>query len=46
MGCIEEVAYTMGFITKRELLALAEPLLKSGYGKYLQNIIDDRPNYK
>jgi len=46
IGCIEEVAYTMGFITKRELLALAEPLLKSGYGKYLQNIIDDRPNYK
>lgn len=35
IGCVEEVAYRMGFITKERLLELSEPLLKSGYGKYL-----------
>lgn len=35
VGSIEEAAYEMGYITKKELVALAEPLLKSGYGKYL-----------
>lgn len=35
VGCIEEVAYRMGFITREELHKLAEPLLKSGYGNYL-----------
>jgi glucose-1-phosphate thymidylyltransferase len=39
IGCIEEVAYRKGFITAAELKALAEPLLKSGYGDYLMNII-------
>lgn len=39
IGCIEETAYTMGYITKAQLLELAEPLLKSGYGKYLQQIV-------
>lgn len=39
IGCIEETAYTMGYITKVQLLELAEPLLKSGYGKYLQQIV-------
>ncbi|MDK2910460.1 MAG: glucose-phosphate thymidylyltransferase [Bacteroidales bacterium] len=38
IGCIEEVAYRRGFINKEQLLNLAEPLLKSGYGKYLQKI--------
>ncbi|WP_236974782.1 glucose-1-phosphate thymidylyltransferase RfbA [Membranihabitans maritimus] len=38
IGCIEEVAYRMGFIDKDQLLELAKPLLKSGYGKYLQRI--------
>ena len=38
IGCIEEVAYRNGFITREQLLALAEPLRKSGYGKYLQSI--------
>ncbi|NKI26860.1 glucose-1-phosphate thymidylyltransferase RfbA [Arenibacter sp. 6A1] len=35
IGAIEEVAYTMGYISKEQLHALAQPLLKSGYGKYL-----------
>jgi glucose-1-phosphate thymidylyltransferase len=38
IGCIEEVAYRMGFITKDQLLALAKPLEKSGYGVYLKNL--------
>jgi len=38
IGCIEEVSYRMGFITKQELLELAKPLEKSGYGTYLKNL--------
>ena len=38
VGCIEEIAYRMGFIDKQQLLKLAEPLLKSGYGDYLMRI--------
>ena len=38
IGCIEEVAYRMGFISKEELLQQAKLLLKSGYGQYLHNI--------
>ena len=38
IGCIEEVAYRMNFITKDQLLALAKPLEKSGYGTYLKNL--------
>ena len=40
IGCIEEVAYLEGFISKEQLLALAEPLKKSGYGTYLFDLID------
>jgi len=39
IGCIEEVAYKMDFINKTELNKLAEPLLKSGYGEYLQQLM-------
>lgn len=35
IGAIEEAAYEMGYISKEQLVALAEPLLKSGYGKHL-----------
>lgn len=35
ISCIEEIAYKKGFINKNELLALAEPLMKTDYGKYL-----------
>ncbi len=38
IACIEEIAYKKGFISKEQLLVLAEPLLKSGYGEYLQHI--------
>jgi glucose-1-phosphate thymidylyltransferase len=40
VGCIEEVAYNMGFIDKQSLKEIAEPLLKSGYGEYLLNMIE------
>lgn len=40
IGGIEEVAYRMGFIDKEQLRKLAEPLVKSGYGQYLLNILD------
>ena len=38
IGCIEEAAYYSGFINKDQLLKLAEPLIKSGYGDYLVRI--------
>lgn len=38
IGCIEETAYKMGYITRDKLQELAAPLLKSGYGKYLQQL--------
>lgn len=38
IGAIEEVAYTMGYISKEQLHKLAQPLLKSGYGTYLMNL--------
>lgn len=39
IGAIEEVAYRMGYITKEQLLKIAEPLRKSGYGEYLNLLI-------
>lgn len=41
IGCIEEIAYQNGFISKDQLRKLAEPLLKSGYGAYLMRLIKD-----
>ncbi|GAA3566198.1 glucose-1-phosphate thymidylyltransferase RfbA [Snuella lapsa] len=41
IGCIEEVAYKMGYIDKEKLNALALPLLKSGYGEYLMQLVDE-----
>jgi glucose-1-phosphate thymidylyltransferase len=38
IGCIEEIAYRMGFINREELMVLAEKYIKSGYGKYLKNL--------
>jgi glucose-1-phosphate thymidylyltransferase len=40
VGCIEEVAYRMGFINAAQLQQLAEPLRKSGYGDYLLRLLN------
>ena len=39
IGCIEEAAYRMGYIDDHDLLKIADPLSKSGYGDYLKNIL-------
>lgn len=39
IGCIEEIAYKMNFINSSQLEELAKPLLKSGYGQYLMNLL-------
>jgi glucose-1-phosphate thymidylyltransferase len=41
IGCIEEIAYRNGWISKEELKAIAQPLEKSGYGSYLMDIIKE-----
>jgi glucose-1-phosphate thymidylyltransferase len=41
IGCIEEIAYRMGFIDGEQLQKVAVPLLKSGYGQYLINILNE-----
>ena len=38
IACIEEIAYMNGFIDREQLLKIAEPLIKTEYGKYLINI--------
>ena len=38
VSCIEEIAYKRGFITREQLISLAQPLLKTNYGKYLMDI--------
>ena len=42
IGCIEEIAYRKGFISKEKLIEIAQPLLKSGYGQYLMNVANDK----
>ena len=39
IGCIEEIAYRKGYIDKKQLKFIAEPLVKSGYGAYLLQLI-------
>jgi glucose-1-phosphate thymidylyltransferase len=39
VGCIEEIAYRKGFISKEELIEIAKPLVKSGYGEYLMQLV-------
>lgn len=38
--CIEEIAYKRGFINREQLLRLAEPLMKTDYGKYMKDVAD------
>jgi glucose-1-phosphate thymidylyltransferase len=45
IGCIEEVAYQMKFIDAEQLKKLAQPLLKSGYGKYLESLLTHQVLY-
>lgn len=42
IGCIEEQAYQMGFIDEQQLRKIAEPLIKSGYGDYLMNLLKEK----
>jgi glucose-1-phosphate thymidylyltransferase len=42
IGCIEEVAFRMGFITKKKLAEISEPLKKSGYGNYLLGLVEKK----
>jgi glucose-1-phosphate thymidylyltransferase len=42
IACIEEIAYRKGFITKDQLITVAQPLLKSGYGQYLMNVLKEQ----
>lgn len=39
IACIEEIAYRKGFINKEQLLKLTEPLMKSGYGQYILDVV-------
>ena len=41
VACLEEIAYRLGYITANEVLALAEPLVKSGYGAYLETMVSE-----
>ncbi len=42
VGCIEEIAYRQGFVSKQQLEELAKPLMKSGYGQYLMGILEEK----
>lgn len=42
IGCIEEIAYRMNFISKEKLEEISKPLLNSGYGKYLLQILEEK----
>ena len=46
VACIEEIAYINGFINKEQLLKIAEPLMKTEYGKYLMQIADENNKSK
>jgi glucose-1-phosphate thymidylyltransferase len=41
IACLEEIAYKNGWISKEQILELSKPLLKTGYGQYLQDIADE-----
>jgi glucose-1-phosphate thymidylyltransferase len=42
IACIEEIAYRKGFINREQLIEMAQPLLKSGYGEYLMRVVKER----
>ncbi|CCO12180.2 glucose-1-phosphate thymidylyltransferase [Carnobacterium maltaromaticum] len=42
VACLEEISYRMGYITRKELLELAQPLKKNGYGQYLLRLAETK----
>ena len=42
IACIEEIAWNMDFIDDNQLECIAEPLVKSGYGQYLLNLVKEK----
>jgi len=42
VACLEEIAYTKGYISKQQVIELAEPLKKNGYGEYLKKVISKK----
>ncbi len=46
LGCVEEVAWRAGFLSSERLRELAQPLLKSGYGHYLLNLLEAEEDSK
>tara|TARA_B110000483_G_scaffold242430_1_gene328249 strand:+ start:14864 stop:15742 length:879 start_codon:yes stop_codon:yes gene_type:complete len=46
ISCIEEIAYRMSYINREQLVALAEPLKKSGYGEYLLRLLKQEKSFK
>ena len=41
IACLEEIAYRKGWITSDQVIELAKPLMKTGYGKYLMDIVEE-----
>ena len=41
IACLEGIAFRKGWITPEKMMALAQPMLKNQYGKYLMNVIDE-----
>jgi glucose-1-phosphate thymidylyltransferase len=41
IACIEEIAFSLGYINASQLKCLAKPMLKNGYGKYLMEFVGE-----
>jgi glucose-1-phosphate thymidylyltransferase len=41
VACLEEISYEMGYISRKQLLKLAEPLKKNDYGQYLLSLVKE-----
>lgn len=41
IACLEEIAFRMGYISKEQVLELAQPLLRNQYGQYLLKVLND-----
>jgi len=46
IACLEEIAYRKGWITSEEVFELAKPLMKTGYGKYLVDVVEEMERNK